>query len=520
MANNLIQEQERIKGMSDEQIQEGLSSDPNNAPFTQFLGAIEMTRRGRQRKNETARRSASKMHEQNVKERLIADSAPMRQDGVDGIRRFSNGGRTLLDKTSSAVTDIGIGGLDVYDAATEGAMHLWKKSMGLDMAERYFNPNVSQTIDAGAYQRPTPQQIEAIRGAPDIERQSRQINFSGGGPVRGYQQGGGVDGPGELGLTEMERMLLASERRERSVSTPGSRPPQELREIQAAGGPSGMSTHAKPGNYNRTVPPVEGRTPIGQDPFQQREGSAPLRERLAESFPENIVTRIGSSMDNRATIARGVEELNDPRFDIPATEDIVDQDLIASANEADGIAAALPDIVNEGETPAQKTQRLAEVNALLRMAAEFTSNPNITDAFTKGALGASDVMSAADAQVNAQEARRQKMTQDLSIAEAKLGVQINSIVTKANSSALSDRVNAGKLAAEIVLRGDGNNAALIENPAIQERLSNAKDDDERQQITSSVIDGVANQIMGLAQSRGGTGQDGNDPLASVIANKQ
>jgi hypothetical protein len=105
IGRNISQEQQMLSQLPDELLEEGLSQSSEQSPFTQFLGAIEMTKRARQRKSAGQALAASQVQGGTVIGRMMAQKEAIGQPQQQFQTQqappqgdFSNGGMVPRDR--------------------------------------------------------------------------------------------------------------------------------------------------------------------------------------------------------------------------------------------------------------------------------------------------------------------------------------------------------------------------------------------------------------------------------------
>jgi len=165
-ANNLLEEQARIRGFSDDILKEGLSRPQGQAPFTQFLGAMELSKRAQQRRAAQGAMAASRVTPGTVVQDLVQHSQaigpaqPMPQQS----QAFANGG---------LVTD-----------TTEQEK---RRRQALAIAQSRSRGSAGgggSSLDQDDY-------VVGIAGTPEMYAIKYGAHlFANGGLVQGYQNGG------------------------------------------------------------------------------------------------------------------------------------------------------------------------------------------------------------------------------------------------------------------------------------------------------------------------------------------
>lgn len=423
MPRNIIEEQQLIRTLPDETLQEGLSRPSQESPFTQYLGAIEVSRRVRQRKAAAAAKNAADINNGPVLQRLVQEAqaisrpqpaAQPRQAAPAPTQGYAMGG---LVRSHMGALDYQ---KDLFENAASVQQNAMMKQFGIDRALE----KPGDQVVAGDASQLTPEErarleqvAEEQEGTLNVGRRGIMFNQGGIVPdVPSYADGGIIKameaarypGGGYDPIIARQMSLLGRAKRrepEQDFTGPSMTPGladvarrQAIRQdeinraIEAQAGPDAVLakeslaaeaadlTRAQAMGFGDDVAAarqyIESPPEVGdQTPTIIRAAQAGHRALWGEEDP---------------AAATGPRAIPNP-LDIDPTL-IQEQTLYGTEGAADAAPEQTGDIPDPGEPPkteseteAEKTQRYTDALMLATAANAFANN---TGTFIQGATGA------------------------------------------------------------------------------------------------------------------------------------
>ena len=412
---NIPQEQALLAQLPDEMLESGLQAEARQSPFTQYLGALEMTKRVQQRKSAATTLAAQGGQEGTVVGRMMQQSQqvkpPQQAPGFmsGGVAPGTVTARELaLHRAPQSLASGGIAGQPTRQQLDQ--------LRNPPQAQQLTNEQRDQSIGPASMYETHGQQAQAV----DAIRQPMHSFAKGGEVMESYAKGGEVmESYAQGGESPIERARREEERRQaylRSRGLPVS--PQEVISSEEAPleGPnmsfdpaayeaSSTELGAPAGNRSQMIAEdqMSGyRNPIrrGMDAMGLFTGTGGYQPEAIQPRPESDWGAAGPppmSVGSPAELpiqhpAPGQAEQEYGAIPDAEMAEMHDR-MLADKVALDLDTATAAEV---GETDEQRSQRFARATALATMAASFGSEDSFFKGLTKGVEGAAQVMQGAD----------------------------------------------------------------------------------------------------------------------------
>ena len=420
---NIPQEQEMLSQLPDEMLESGLNATSAKSPFTQYLGALEMTKRVQQRKSAKTALDGQNGQKGTVVGRLLAQQVPP----VQNAPSFMTGGEVPPQFQPGYVKQGGLGGGSPAPGRDSMTMqHRTSPNTGgkVDQTQLAYNRSPQKLAAGGIVQAAMSAPTNIAQGKSPEEILREQV-AAATGATQQLAQGGEVQSYATGGVTPIERRRLEEERRKAYLASIGMPTgPQEVVPVDAPlEGPqmsfdpsqttfdaedhalASASLGAPAGNRSQMI--AEDQMQGYRNPLQRLGDATGLFTGTAGYQPEAIEPRPESdwgaagpppmSIGAPAQLpvkhaAPGAERQEYGAIPDETLADMHAQ-MVADKAALDLDSATAADI---GETDEQRSARFTRANALATMAESFGSEATFFKGLTKGVAGAADVMASGD----------------------------------------------------------------------------------------------------------------------------
>ena len=193
IGRNIPQEQAMLSQLPDEMLEQGLGADPQQSPFTQFLGAIEMTKRVKQRKSAKQTLDGQNGQPGTVVGRMMAQGSQV--GPPQQAPAFMTGGVVPPQFQPGYVSQGGAASSPAPGRDSMTTQHRTSPNNGgtVDQKQLAYHRSPQSLAAGGIAGQPTRQQLEGSSAAyPNHAAQVEAI-----GALRGGYANGGIVGGGQ-----------------------------------------------------------------------------------------------------------------------------------------------------------------------------------------------------------------------------------------------------------------------------------------------------------------------------------
>jgi hypothetical protein len=487
---NIPQEQEMLKQLPDELLESGLDSKPGDSPFTQFLGAIEMTKRVQQRKSAANTLAGQEVQPGTVVGRMMAKRSEI--GPPQAAPNFSHGGPVKGEIPPQFQPGYQAQGAPQGGNISPGPTPATRRSVtkqhqstgggGGNVTQMQLAYNRSpQKLATGGLVQPQPRQSFGIGGVVQSTLNTPEDIQNGMTPQQVMEnklRAAQGEAPGQrLGFADGGRVPQI--RPSYAHGTTGVMSPLEAENARRAalGMPPIPSTDTLPltraensqdallGSIERKPVAVPGNEGLDMSQFSNPQLRQIDRTRAArQADPNARVPQLpGEQRILNMDDIRGIRPPGPPPWAqqqgpaqppaapvTPAPEDDINAIKAKMTQEKTVLDLDAATAEEHGETDIQRSERFRRAAALGAMAASFGSNPTFLGGFTEGAEKASAIMQAGDTEARDRLDSQAYASNKQASASQALDIRVQSLKNDLANNVVGTRIKMVKAAQDAV----------------------------------------------------------------------